>query len=107
LRLFKNAWFERFARREKITDKVLKNAISRAEQGMIDANLGGYVIKQRIARQGQGKSGGYGQSLFLKKEKTIFLFMDLQKVNGAISTRQKERLSKILQKNYWPCLTSK
>jgi hypothetical protein len=44
LRIFKNAWFGRFARREKITDAVLKDAIARAERGIIDAALGGGVI---------------------------------------------------------------
>ena len=44
MRIFKNAWFGRFARREKIKDGVLKDAIARAERGIIDAELGGGVI---------------------------------------------------------------
>jgi hypothetical protein len=59
MRIFKNAWFERFARKQKIPDAVLRDAIRRAEQGLIDADLGGGVIKQRVARPGQGRSGGY------------------------------------------------
>ncbi|EDT5580287.1 type II toxin-antitoxin system RelE/ParE family toxin [Salmonella enterica subsp. enterica serovar Kokomlemle] len=59
VRIFKNAWFERFARKQCITDRALHDAIERAEKGLIDADLGGGVIKQRVARQGQGKSGGY------------------------------------------------
>jgi len=42
-----------------IADKSLSEAIERAERGMIDADLGGGLIKQRVARQGQGRSGGY------------------------------------------------
>ena len=57
MKLFKNAWFERFARKQKLDDAVLREAIQRAEQGLIDADLGGGVIKQRVARPGQGKSG--------------------------------------------------
>jgi hypothetical protein len=53
LRIFKNAWFSRFARRENIKDAVLVDAVARAERGVIDADLGGGVIKQRIARPGQ------------------------------------------------------
>ncbi len=72
LRIFKNAWFRRFARREKITDKTLKDAIARAEKGTIDADLGGHVIKQRIARLRQGKSGGYRTIIiFQKGEKAL------------------------------------
>lgn len=31
----------------------------RADKGLVDADLGGNLIKQRIARKGKGKSGGY------------------------------------------------
>lgn len=33
--------------------------IANAERGLIDADLGGGIIKQRVARRGQGKSGGF------------------------------------------------
>ncbi|MES9904351.1 MAG: type II toxin-antitoxin system RelE/ParE family toxin [Sedimenticola sp.] len=59
MRVFKNAWFERFARKQRISDKALLEAVERAEKGLVDANLGGGVLKQRVARQGQGKSGGF------------------------------------------------
>ena len=75
VRVFKNAWFQRFARRERITSKSLREAIARAEKGTIDADLGGHVIKQRIARQGQGKSGGYRTIIVFKKgDKAFFVY---------------------------------
>jgi len=37
----------------------LLEAIKRAERGSVDADLGGGVIKQRVARPGEGRSGGY------------------------------------------------
>lgn len=49
----------RYCRREKIADADLMDAIDRAKRSLIDADLGGGLIKQRIARKGQGKSGGY------------------------------------------------
>jgi hypothetical protein len=49
----------RYARRERIADHSLNEAIGRAGRGMIDADLGGGIIKQRVARSGQGRSGGY------------------------------------------------
>ena len=72
MRIFKNAWFCRFARREKIKDAVLKEAIARAERGIIDAELGGGVIKQRIARPGQGRSGGYRSIILFRKGELAF-----------------------------------
>jgi hypothetical protein len=59
LRIFKTKWFTRFARDERINDSSLSQAIRRAEQGLVDADLGGGVIKQRVARAGQGRYGGY------------------------------------------------
>ena len=59
MQLFMTRWFARFARQEKIANAALREAIERAERGLIDADLGGGLIKQRVARQGQGRSGGY------------------------------------------------
>jgi hypothetical protein len=51
--------FTRFARKARLDDLALCEAIRSAECGLIDANLGGGVIKQRIPRAGKGKSGGF------------------------------------------------
>jgi hypothetical protein len=40
-------------------EERLREAVGRAEGGSVDADLGGGLIKQRVARQGQGRSGGY------------------------------------------------
>jgi hypothetical protein len=61
VRIFKNAWFVRFARRQAIPDSALRDAVERAETGRIDADLGGGVLKQRVARRGQGKSAATGR----------------------------------------------
>ena len=75
MRIFINTWFRRFARREKIDDTTLIDAISRADRGLIDADLGGGIIKQRIARRGQGKSGGYRTIIvFRQGERAIFVY---------------------------------
>ncbi len=72
MRVFKNAWFGRFARKEKISADVLWEAVDRAERGLIDADLGGGVIKQRIARPGEGKSKGYRSIVIYRKEDKAF-----------------------------------
>jgi len=75
VRIFKTKWFVRYARRERIGDTVLRDAIARAERGLVDADLGGGVIKQRIARPGQGRSGGYRTLIAFRFEKrAIFVF---------------------------------
>lgn len=75
MRIFRNKWFGRFARQEGIADSDLRDAIKRASRGQIDADLGGGVIKQRIARPGEGKSGGFRSIvLFRKDERAFFVF---------------------------------
>lgn len=59
MRIFKTKWFRRFARQNNIADAALLDAIRRAELGLLDADLGGGVIKQRVARDGEGRSGGF------------------------------------------------
>lgn len=59
MQVFKTRSFSRFAKHEEIADSSLREAIDRAEKGLIDADLGGGLIKQRIARPGRGRSGGY------------------------------------------------
>ena len=74
-RVFKTRWFERFARKEKIPDAILVDAVARAERGQVDADLGGGVIKQRIARPGRGKSGGYRTIIFFRRgERAVFAY---------------------------------
>jgi hypothetical protein len=59
LRVFKTKSFVRFARKAELADEALCQSVREAEQGLITADLGGGVIKQRIGRAGQGKSGGF------------------------------------------------
>lgn len=87
LRIFKNAWFRRFARRERIDDKSLKEAVDRAESGLVDADLGGGVIKQRVARAGSGKSGGYRTIVVFKQgERAFFVYGFAKNKRGNIAT---------------------
>lgn len=75
MRIFANRWFARFADKQDISDDDLREAVSRAERGLIDADLGGGVIKQRIARKGQGKSGGFRSViLFRQGERAFFVY---------------------------------
>ena len=56
-------------------DPALQEAVRRAESGSLDADLGGGVIKQRVARPGGGKSGGYRTIiLFRRGDRAIFAF---------------------------------
>jgi len=65
VKIFKNKWFSKFAREEGILDSDLCETVKDAERGLIDADYGGGVIKQRIARPNEGKSGGFRSIILL------------------------------------------
>lgn len=75
MRIFKNKWFARFARKERISDETLCEVAKEADKGNIDADLGGGVIKQRIARPNQGKSGGYRSIIYYRRgDRAFFVY---------------------------------
>ena len=75
MRIFKNRWFAKFAKDEGISDEKLCKAVKDAENGLIDADYGGGVIKQRIARPNEGKSGGFRSIILYRQgEKAFFVF---------------------------------
>jgi len=75
LRIFKNKRFARFARRERIGNAKLCDAVRNAEARKIDADYGGGVIKQRIARASQGTSGGYRSIILYRRGgKAFFVY---------------------------------
>jgi len=73
--IFKTKGFARFARRENIQDAELCEAVARADRRLIDADLGGGVIKQRVARRGEGRSGGF-RTVVLYRQRQRAVFVD-------------------------------
>ena len=74
MRVFKTRYFARFAHQESILDETLARAIRDAESGLIAAELGGGLIKLRVARPGRGKSGGYRTLIaYSKGRRAVFL----------------------------------
>lgn len=74
MRIFKTKTLARFARQNRIPDASLIAAIERAIRGLIDADLRGGLIKQRVARPGEGKPGGFRLLIGFGSERSVFLF---------------------------------
>jgi len=79
MRTFVNKQFRRFANENAISDDSLCKAVREISTGLIHANLGGGVYKQRIARKGQGKSGGFRTIIFFKAHRTAFFILGFAK----------------------------
>jgi hypothetical protein len=83
VRIFRNTWFTRFARKEAIADDELRVMVNQLELGQFDADLGGGVYKQRIARPRAGKSGGYRVIVFFRAGQRTFFIGGFAKSNIA------------------------
>lgn len=83
MRVLKTKSFSRFARKAALDDASLCNAVADAERGLIDADLGGGVIKQRIARRGRGKSGGFRTVILYRRGMRAFFIYGFAKSDRA------------------------
>lgn len=84
--IYKNKWFSQWAKKHGVSDADLCETIQRMESGFVDANLGGGVMKQRVARPNQGKSGGFRTIIFFRAgERAFFIFGFAKNQQGNIS----------------------
>jgi hypothetical protein len=87
--IYKLKTFVRFARGENIDDESLAEAVERARRGLVDADLGGGLIKQRVARKGQGRRGGYRVLVaFRSGDFAVFLFGFAKSAQNNLDDRQ-------------------
>jgi hypothetical protein len=83
VRVYKTKPFARFQRRERITDATLCSAVADAEAGLVEADLGGGLIKQRVARPGAGKRGGYRTVIAYRTGTRAFFLLGFAKSERA------------------------
>jgi len=96
LRILKQAAFNKFAQKNDISDAALHDAVERAEKGQIAADLGGGVIKQRIAREGEGKRGGFRTIIiFRSMERAFFIYGFPKNKRDNIQSDEKETFKKL------------
>lgn len=73
-RILKRKDFARWQAGDKLPDAALRKAVKEMESGLIDADLGGFLYKKRVARPGGGKSGGYRTLLSARiGDRSVFL----------------------------------
>lgn len=78
-RIFKTKSFDRWANRTGVTDGALLNAVSQMERGLIDADLGSRLYKQRVALPGRGKSGSTRTIVATRFAGTLFFLYGFEK----------------------------
>ncbi len=91
MRVFKTKTFERWAGKAGVTDGVLLNAVAQMERGLIDADLGGNLFKQRVALPGRGKSGNELETF--KLVAGVLLGLDVPALAKALERGELKELS--------------
>ena len=78
-RVFKTRHFSRWMRKTELTDRALCAAVVEMTQGLIDADLGGGVVKKRIGLAGRGKRGGARPLIATNKANRWFFVYGFEK----------------------------
>jgi hypothetical protein len=95
-RIFETKVFARLCKAEGVSLSRLVQCVTEAEAGLIEADLGRGLIKQRIARAGQGKSGGLRAVLvFRKGKRAVFLYLFAKSALANISSKELEGYQKL------------
>lgn len=98
MRIFKTRLFAKWAKKEKITDDLLRQSVSEMERGLVDANLGSHVYKKRLPSKGQGKRGGARTILVYQISQKVFFVFGYSKNEKANITDEEKKLAKELAK---------
>ena len=94
--IYMTRWFERWARKQGLGESALCKAVSEMQSGLYEADLGGGLLKKRIARTGQGKSGGYRTLVATNKgNKWFFVFGFPKNVRSNIDKDEEESLKRL------------
>jgi hypothetical protein len=97
-RVFKTRYFNRWMRKTELTDIALCAAVTEMEQGLIDADLGGGVVKKRVGLAGRGKRGGARTLVATNKATRWFFVFGFEKYDRAnISDDELEGLKDIAE----------
>ena len=95
-RVFKTRHFLRWMRKTELSDPALCQAVVEMKQGLIDADLGGGIVKKRLALPGRGKSGGARTLVATNRgNRWIFLFGFEKNDRANVTTKELEALQKI------------
>lgn len=88
--------FARRLRREGLGEDRLAEAVQRAEDGKIDADLGGGLIKQRVARPSQGRAGSFRTIIAYRRgERAIFLHLFAKGRKSSLGPAELETYQKL------------
>lgn len=101
MRVFKGVDFNDWANDNQISDKSLIKALDEIAGGLVDANLGGGLLKKRVALDGRGKRGGARTILAFRIGERAFFIYAFAKNKKSDLTPKETKALKLLAKTYF------
>lgn len=96
MEVYKTRWFSRWARKQGLDSSSLCKAVREMVAGLYEADLGGGLLKKRIARSGQGKSGGFRTLVATNRgDRWIFVYGFAKSDRSNIDPDEEEALKKL------------
>jgi len=96
MRIFKIRLFDKWARKEGVSDELLCQAVQEIEDGLFEASLGGNVYKKRIPLEGRGKRSGARTIVAYKIAGKAFFIFGFAKNDKANISDEEMKAAKIL-----------
>jgi hypothetical protein len=96
--IYMTRWFDRWARKQGLRSSSLCDAVKEMSRGLFDADLGGGLFKKRVARAGQGKSGGFRTLIATNRRSSWFFVYGFPKNERSnIDKDEEEALKKLAE----------
>lgn len=99
-RAFKTRPFTRWMRKTQLTDENLRGSVKEMSEGLIDADLGGGLVKKRIGLSGRGKSGGARTIVATNKGDRWFFLYGFEKTEKSNISQQDADDLKLIGSKY-------
>ncbi len=94
--IYKTHWFNHWAKKQDLNDSALCRAVQEMQNGLYEADLGGGLLKKRIAKTGQGKSGGFRTLIATNKgDRWFFVFAFEKNARSNIGAKEQSALKRL------------
>ena len=96
MRIYKTKGFQRWAMKQALTDNALLAAVEEIKQGLVDADLGGHIVKKRVGTQGRGKRDSVRTLLAFQLDDKAFFIYGFSKNERSNITQKELKALKLL-----------
>lgn len=96
LKVLLDVEFDKWARKAGLSEDAILEAADEIVRGLVDARLGGFLVKKRVRGENVGKRGGYRTIVAYRDgDRIVFLYGFAKKEADNISDKERKVLVKL------------